>query len=274
MREIVCTQVASKRIHGLASLTRWVLVKDCRRMSGTSDAFRPLLEPEDKDRGPCMFTCTSQTCGLVRDRACSRRRHGTLHAKMEIKASTGMAYILEHIKTLPEVTQDQNFGLLLSGIGGGSPELPPSSFFFGGGGGGAAFFPIAPCPLSVGDCVGGVVLDDDAKLLTLPASPYFWFSPLAVLNPDATWAPCRCWKLFAVDAAFLMSAPDTFEGSSRSPLAVRSAACLSAHDVPLAGASVLLKVPVDVFPNLLCNSLSCDPCPVAAGSAAGPLAEV
>jgi hypothetical protein len=76
-------------------------------------------------------------------------------------------------------------GLLLSGIGGGSLELLPSSFFFGGGGGGAGFFPTPPGALAMG-CDGDGVLDDDAKLLTFPASPYFWFSPLAVLNPDAT----------------------------------------------------------------------------------------
>jgi hypothetical protein len=163
-------------------------------------------------------------------------------------------------------------GLLLSGTGGGSPGLPPSSFFFGGGGG-ASFFPMPPVPLATDGCGGGDVLDDDdAKLLTLPASPYFWFSPFAALKPDATCAPCRCWKLLAVDAAFFISAPETLEGSSRRPLAVRNAACLSAHDVPVAGGTVL-EVPVDIFPNLLCNSPSCDPCPVVAGGAVGPVAE-
>jgi hypothetical protein len=163
-------------------------------------------------------------------------------------------------------------GLLLSGTGGGSPGLPPSSFFFGGGGG-ASFFPMPPVPLATDGCGGGDVLDDDdAKLLTLPASPYFWFSPFAALKPDATCAPCRCWKLLAVDAAFFISAPETLEGSSRRPLAVRNAACLSAHDVPVAGGTVL-EVPVDIFPNLLCNSPSCDPCSVVAGGAVGPVAE-
>jgi hypothetical protein len=167
----------------------------------------------------------------------------------------------------------QNFGLLLSGIGGGSLELPANSFFFGGGGG-ASFLPAAPGPAVVGDCGDDAVLSE-AKLLTLPAMPYFWFSPFAALNPDATCAPCRCWKLFAVDAAFFISVVDTFDGSSRRPLAVRSAACLSTHDVPVVGA-VLVDPPADIFENLLCNSPSCEPRPVvvvAGGAAEGGTAE-
>jgi hypothetical protein len=44
-----------------------------------------------------------------------------------------------------KMKQIQNFGLLLSGIGGGSPESEPSlnPVLFGGGGGGA-FFPKPP----------------------------------------------------------------------------------------------------------------------------------
>jgi hypothetical protein len=166
----------------------------------------------------------------------------------------------------------QNLGLLLNGIGGGSLELPAKSLFFGGGGGGAGLFPKAPDPVVGGDWGGDAVLPE-AKLLSLPATPYFWFSPFAALKPDATCAPCRCWKLFAVDAALLISAAETFEGSSRRPLAVLSAACLSAHDVPVVGAG-LLEPPVDIVENLFCNSPSCDPGPgVARGATAGAIAE-
>lgn len=157
-------------------------------------------------------------------------------------------------------------GLLLSGIGGGSFELPLplpplKSFFFGGGGGGA-FFPNPPWLLATGDSTadagGGGDALDDARLLTLAAIPYFWLSELADFHPDATCSPCRCWKLFAVDAAPFRSEADTLEGSLRKLLAVRSAACLSAHDVPIAGGSAGDFGP-DNLANLLCSSLICDP---------------
>jgi len=76
-------------------------------------------------------------------------------------------------------------GLLLRGIGGGSPEPSLNSFFLGGGGGGA-FFPRPPALLCDDDCAGPGDALDDAKLFILPAMPYFWFIELADFHPDAT----------------------------------------------------------------------------------------
>ena len=76
-------------------------------------------------------------------------------------------------------------GLLLRGIGGGSPEPSLNSFFLGGGGGGA-FFPRPPALLCDDYCAGPGDALDDAKLFILPAMPYFWFIELADFHPDAT----------------------------------------------------------------------------------------
>jgi hypothetical protein len=80
-------------------------------------------------------------------------------------------------------------GLLLNGIGGGSPVFADvkAGFFAGGGGGG--FFPKPP---GAGDCDDSDAFDPPAKLFTLPAIPYFWLSPLAARQPDAACSPCRC----------------------------------------------------------------------------------
>ncbi len=106
-------------------------------------------------------------------------------------------------------------------------------------------------------CIGAVRLED-AKALTLPAIPYFWFSPFADFSPDATCSPCLCWKSFAVDAALLRSEADTLLGSSRRLLAVRRAACFSAHVVPVVGAgAVVPEDDVDIWENLFCNPPNC-----------------
>jgi hypothetical protein len=63
---------------------------------------------------------------------------------------------------------NQNLGLLLSGIGGGCPELLDVNAGFFNGGGGGAFFPRPPA-----GCKASAELDPPAKLLTLPAMPYF-----------------------------------------------------------------------------------------------------
>jgi hypothetical protein len=76
----------------------------------------------------------------------------------------------------------------------------------------------------------------------------------------------------AVDAALFRSEPETFDGSLRKLLAVRRAACLSAHDVPVLGA-VSGVDDVDIFANRFCSSLSCGPLPVVAGGDSGAVAE-
>ena len=65
---------------------------------------------------------------------------------------------------------NQNLGLLLNGIGGGSPVLLEVKAGFLAGGGGGGFFPTPP---GAGDCSASGVVDPPAKLFTLPAMPYF-----------------------------------------------------------------------------------------------------
>lgn len=62
------------------------------------------------------------------------------------------------------------------------------------------------------------------------------------------------------------------DGSFRKLLAVRRAACLSAHDVPVLGAVSGVE-DVDIFANRFCSSLSCGPLPVVAGGDSGAVAE-
>jgi hypothetical protein len=92
--------------------------------------------------------------------------------------------------------------------------------------------------------------------------PYFWLRELADFHPDATCSPCLWRKLFAVDAVAFKSEADTLDGSLRKLLAVLSAACLSAHDVPVAGASAGDFGPV-ILANRFCSSFICDPGPAA-----------
>lgn len=155
--------------------------------------------------------------------------------------------------------------MLLKGIGGGSPEFVEDNSFLLAGGGGGGFFPVPP-GAGAGDA--GDALDPPAKLFILPAMPYFWFSPLAVRQPDAACSPCRCWKLLAVDAAPFRSEAETLDGSLRKLLAVLRAACLSAHDVPVLGA-VSAADGVVILANLFCNSFSCGPLPAVAGGDTG-----
>jgi hypothetical protein len=171
-------------------------------------------------------------------------------------------YTITHIPL-----EDQNLGLLLNGIGGGSPESFDVNAGFLAGGGGGGFFPRPPA-----GCEASTELDPPAKLLTLPAMPYFWFSPLAARQPDAACSPCLCWKLLAVEAALFRSEPDTFDGSLRKLLAVLSAACLSAHEVPVLGADSGVE---DVFirANLFCSSFSCGPLPAVTGGEVGAAAD-
>jgi hypothetical protein len=157
-------------------------------------------------------------------------------------------------------------GLLLSGIGGGSPEFGDDNSFFLAGGGGGGFFPKPPG--AAGAWGAGDVLDPPAKLFTLPAMPYFWLSPLAARQPEAACSPCRCWKLFAVEAAPFRSEAETLDGSLRKLLAVLRAACLSAHDVPVAGADSAGDEAV-ILANRFCNSWSCGPLPAVAGGDSG-----
>lgn len=161
-------------------------------------------------------------------------------------------------------------GLLLNGIGGGSPELFEVSAGFLAGGGGGGFFPTPP---GAGGCEASGEFDPPARLFTLPAMPYFWFSPLAARQPDAACSPCRCWKLLAVDAALFKSAPETFEGSLRRLPAVLSAACLSAHDVPVLGAVSAVEEVV-ILANRFCSSFSCGPLLAVAGGETGAAADV
>jgi len=140
-----------------------------------------------------------------------------------------------------------------------------AGFFAGGGGGG--FFPRPPA-----GCEASAELDPPAKPLTLLAMPYFSFSPFAARQPDAACSPCLCWKLLAVEAALFRSEPETFEGSLRKLLAVLSAACLSAHDVPVLGADSGVE-DVFILANLFCNSLSCGPLPAVTGGEVGAAAD-
>lgn len=134
--------------------------------------------------------------------------------------------------TYCDKSPSHHFGLLASGIGGGSVAAPPNSFFFGGGGGGflpatpdeeeAVLLTSAPAPAAL----------PPARLFSLFATPNFWFKPLAVCRPAATWSPCLSRKLLAVYAADRASDSETEEGSLRKLLAVFSAAFFCAQVVP------------------------------------------
>jgi hypothetical protein len=77
--------------------------------------------------------------------------------------------------------------------------------------------------------------------------------------------------LLAVDAAFFRSEPETFEGSLPRLLAVLSAACLSAHDVPVLGAVSAVE-DVVILVNRFCSSFSCGPLLAVAGGDTGAAA--